>query len=496
MIEKKPAVLLSKRTPHLSAVKFNNLVHPNLIRWNGDWFDWHYSGAFKYIDDGDMRAKEAAWLIEAKVPKDGEIPRNLPQGFPVVPFDPKNADIAELDAALARRCHKSAESFSPPCWLDSTSKSRPKARNVVVCRNGMVDIDNSAIFSPLSPNFFTFTALPVDYDPNANEPKRFLKFLDEVSGGRRDFIDGIQMLLGLLLTADTSYQVIAQFLGVPRGGKGTLIRVIEALIGKYNIANPSIHSIAAQFGLMGLQTKTLAIFSDYDNHDKQRLLAAGNLFNKLSGEDTVRIDRKHKEPIDIRLLLRLLVAGNKLPDFGEYAPAISHRLRIWDFNVSFAGREDFQLEEKLLAELTGILNFAIRGRLMLREAKRFPETTASAAIKLNMLRLSNAVRAFVLDECALDADASTNKDTLYRHYELYCRASGVRFVKSKDEFGLELLSLYPEQIRQYRPKIDGKRYQHYAGIKLIDDPMTEPSRAQMRQRWAAMSAAEQEAMIP
>jgi putative DNA primase/helicase len=50
--------------------------------------------------------------------------------------------------------------------------------------------------------------------------------------------------------------------GLKRSGKGTLARVLKALVGEDNVAGPTLSSLATSFGLWPLLGKTVAVVSD------------------------------------------------------------------------------------------------------------------------------------------------------------------------------------------------------------------------------------------
>jgi putative DNA primase/helicase len=77
-------------------------------------------------------------------------------------------------------------------------------------------------------------------------------------------------------------------LGPPRCGKGTLLRVINKLIGVVNVSSPTMESLGETFGYMGLLRKSVAIVSDMSCADRKKLATAGNRINAVSGEDAVR----------------------------------------------------------------------------------------------------------------------------------------------------------------------------------------------------------------
>ena len=50
--------------------------------------------------------------------------------------------------------------------------------------------------------------------------------------------------------------------GPKRSGKGTLARVLSALVGQANVAGPTLSGLATQFGLSALINKPVAIIAD------------------------------------------------------------------------------------------------------------------------------------------------------------------------------------------------------------------------------------------
>src|SRR5438477_1103215 len=68
----------------------------------------------------------------------------------------------------------------------------------------------------------------------------------------------------------------------------------------------------------------------------------------------------------LRLPTRFVIASNTLPRLLDASGALAHRFLFVPFEISFVGREDIYLEEKLLAELPGIANWALAGLNRLR----------------------------------------------------------------------------------------------------------------------------------
>src|ERR1019366_4224241 len=146
---------------------------------------------------------------------------------------------------------------------------------------------------------------------------------------RQPLIDLIQEMMGYYLTADTEQEAVFYLLGKSRGGKGTLMKIIAALVGERNLAAPSIRSFASQHWAWGLMNKSLAIITDTAISDREAVKLAANHVNMLSGRDPVDGERKYKGPIMAYTMpTRVLMAGNFMPDFGDHANALINRLRV------------------------------------------------------------------------------------------------------------------------------------------------------------------------
>ena len=52
------------------------------------------------------------------------------------------------------------------------------------------------------------------------------------------------------------------FVGPKRGGKGTIARVLTSMVGRHNVAGPTLASLGTNFGLQDLIGKPVAVISD------------------------------------------------------------------------------------------------------------------------------------------------------------------------------------------------------------------------------------------
>jgi len=458
-------IVLAKATPHKSAEQFRELRHPHLINFQQEWLDYDGS-AYQLIKDETIEAEVGAFLVDSEIMQIEEVGGRRKKVR--APFNPKNADVREVVDALARLCHRPEGTVSPPSWLDG--RSDPDPRNVISCSNCLVDIITGNTYER-TPQYFTRTALPLEYNELAPDPTRWGQFLAEVTDNSEPLTELLQEMAGYLIASDTTQQRVFFPIGPPRSGKGTFLRTLNGLIGQNNIHNPTIQSLAGQFGLHPLVGKSVAIIGDATCHDRQKLSTAANRINGISGEDPQGVERKFKDPINVRLPTRIVVASNHLPDFGDHSAAIAARLIFLPFSVSFEGREDRRLEGKLTAELPGILNWALAGLARLNARGYFVEPEECLHIKRRMLYLSNPVRGFIDECCALEANAVIDKKILHEQYRVYCEEMGARPV-ARDTFSEKLFELVPSTGKSKAPRSQS-RAPIYTGIRLNDTLLRE-----------------------
>lgn len=285
---------------------------------------------------------------------------------------------------------------------------------VLACVNGVVRLDGGATLVPHHPEVFNLTSLPFAYDPDAACP-RWLAFLEEALPGDAEAHDFLGEWFGYVLSGRTDQQKIASLIGKRRGGKGTIARVLTAMLGKEGVTAPDITDLGSHFGRASLIGKSLAVLADV-RWNSNLSSEALKTFLAISGEDTVTIPRKHKDDWTGRSGLRFMVMSNDVPSFADRSNAIGTRMIHVKFDVTFEGREDFGLEAKLMAELPGILNWALAGLARLDAAGRFTVPRSGIVISQEMEENANPVATFVLEMGETGAEKEIEAVTLLAAY--------------------------------------------------------------------------------
>ncbi len=290
------------------------------------------------------------------------------------------------------------------------------ARNVHALENGMVTIgeDRKRVRADHSPEIWNLAYRPFPYDPAATCPL-WEKFLTEALP-ESDDRELLQEWCGYCLGAETEQQKMLSLYGRSRAGKGTVLRVMEALVGADNVATSSLTQLSSPHGLENMIGKSVLMFGDV-RWNNSNVADAVKLLLEISGEDTVAVNPKNRPIINIRLGVRVMFAGNHLPRVNDPSGAFAARLMSLHFTQSFEGREDPKLTAKLHAELPGIFNWALDGADRLAARGAFVESRGSLAAKESVRDNGAGVRAFFDEYLYEDSTEKVSEDAVMRAYE-------------------------------------------------------------------------------
>jgi putative DNA primase/helicase len=381
----------------------------------------------------------------------------------LVDFESNPTTVKQALDTIRAYTHLPATTVAPS-WLDDR-KGRPPALEILPCRSANLHIPTGRILAP-TPALFTINALEFDYDPDPEPPERWIKFLEQLWGDDLESVELLQEWMGYCLTADTSQQKMLLLVGPRRSGKGTIGRVLTNLVGAGNVVGPTTGSLAGNFGLQPLIDKSLAIVSDARFTGD----SVGTVVERLlciSGEDTLTVDRKFLGSVSMKLPTRFVFLTNELPRLNDASTALAGRFLVLRLTNSFYGQEDPTLTDQLLAELPGILLWAIEGWKRLRQRGRFVQPASAAEAIRDLEDLASPVSAFVRERCVVGAGHRAWIDDLYAAWKAWCEQDGRTVVTHKQTFGRDLAAAVPGILRRRGTGMAS----FYEGIGLVGDQL-------------------------
>jgi putative DNA primase/helicase len=360
----------------------------------------------------------------------------------------------------------------PPYWIGHAGKDlmawRPE--DILIAENGIVHLPSLTTGQPnymadATPALFATSALDYAFDIGASCPTRWLGFLAQLWPDDPDSIATLQEWFGYLLTPDTRLQKMLLLIGPKRSGKGTIARIMQAVIGEGNVCGPTLSSLATNFGLWPLLGNTAAIISDARLSGRSDQAVITERLLSISGEDAQTIDRKNLKPVTTKLQTRFTIISNEIPRLNDSSGAFAARFVVLRLSESFYGREDTKLTEILLEERSGILLWAIEGWRRLRDRGHFLQPQSGADVREVMDDLSSPMLAFIRECCVIGDSNIVRVSELYAAWQEWCRASGRDTTTTEQTFGRDLLAAVP-RLRKTQPRDGYSRYRAYQGIGL------------------------------
>lgn len=441
----------------LVADRFTDASGMVVIRaWRGGYCAWD-GQCWPDRDVATIRAETYRYLEHAAY----EVETS--QGTVLRPWDPTRAKVANALEALAAVTHL-PPTIQPPTWLDG--EGLPDARDLVVTANGILHLPDRRLL-PHDPRLFMRHSVPFGYDAGARTPARWLAFLTDLWEGDTDSIALLQEMFGYALSGDTSLQKIMLLVGPTRAGKGVISNVLSHLMGRHNVGAPTLAGLTTNFGLQDLIGKTLAIVSDARLGPKANVQALAERLLSVSGEDSITIDRKYRDPWTGPLGVRFMLLTNELPRFRDASGALAKRFVVLVLSKTFYGKENPGLLAELLPELPGIMNWALDGLDRLRAQRRFTEPATAREAMRELEDLASPMSAFLRDRCTVGRDEQVAIDDLWAAWKVWCEDQSAHH-GTKQTFGRDLRAAVPG-LRRARPR-DGRRRDYvYEGVGLASE---------------------------
>lgn len=429
-------------------------VLPPVIFWRGSWYlydrnHWRTSAA-EDIENLLYDALADAYWMEPT--KDGQ-PK-------AKPWQPSSSRVREVLRAIQSQRTLSRD-VEAPAWLDDSGR----ADYLVPARDCLID-PRTGTTHPRSQRFFSTGFVDADVAVKHDEPTEWLAFLDKLWG--QDDPESIRLLqewLGYLVAGDTRRHKGMLMIGPRRSGKGTILHIAEALVGGAQGAfAATMSSFSEPFGLEQAEGRSLLTIGDLRGSGREAASAAQKLLEIIGG-DSVYVNRKGRQAVSLVLRTRVMVATNSMPKLYDDAGVIESRFLVLRMTRSFAGEEDFDLLDRILPELGGIVQWALEGYRRLEARGDFTRPASDEADRAELRANSAPIMEFIDDACIVTDDPGEGRVEVWTAYQAWCNVTGAAPME-KAQFGSAMAGAgHPA----YRPRVDGQRGPwRYRGIALRD----------------------------
>lgn len=221
-------------------------------------------------------------------------------------------------------------------------------------RNGVYDLEKNELLPHSKDHFFRY-CLDHEYKEGATCPN-FEKYLNFVLEDRDLIRLTAQMFGYVLMGGDPIAHRAFLLYGDGRNGKSTLLDTMRYLIGEVNSASVSMKFLDKPFSTVQMDGKLANIV------EESPTTIDAEAFKNIVGGGRVTASYKGKDEFQMKINARLIFACNSLPTFKDATSGINDRLIIIPFDRYIKPEErDTSIKDKIFSEISGVLNWAIRG---------------------------------------------------------------------------------------------------------------------------------------
>lgn len=309
------------------------------------------------------------------------------------------------------------------------------------------------------------TCLPIYYDPEAECPS-FEAWLTQVLGNEPELLRHVWEIIGYVLMTGNPFQKIILFVGPGGNGKGTMLRILQRLLGVDNYSAISLHTLVEdRFAAAGLYGMIANISGDLSS----KFVNEPEILKQITGGDPLTTARKYGQMFTFVPFVVPVFAANDYFRTSDASYGWRRRWEVVDFNVDVSQLDPID-EQDLFDELPGIFNRAMVALRRLMERGRFdPPGAAQEATR----RLHDSADPFMMwlddDEYVEVAEGvSSTRSDVYDRYKRWSRKNGYQ-PAAVGPFGNRLKQLGITTTRRG----DGRsapRVRYYEGIQVFVAP--------------------------
>lgn len=324
----------------------------------------------------------------------------------------KNLESARMRAAvenLAREDRRAAarvDQWDTDLWALNTP-------------SGVVDLRTGIMRAALMDDYCTkiTTATP------SGDCPLWKHFVRQICDFDDDLAAFLQRVIGYSLTGDTREQVLFFFYGTGANGKGTFLNTLTAILGDYalvagmDVFTDSKHDRHPQ-ELARLRGARMVCAQETE---QGRRWAEARI-KALTGGDPITARFMHKGDFTFMPQFKLIIAGNHKPGLRNVDEAMRRRLHLVPFTVTIPREQrDLQLGEKLKAEASGILQWAIDGCIEWQKQGLAPPTVVKEATN-EYLNSQDIIGLWIEENTKKGSGETTGK--LYKNFKGWLEERG------------------------------------------------------------------------
>jgi len=273
-----------------------------------------------------------------------------------------------------------------------------------------------------------------------------------------ELIELIHEMFGFFLLDELKEAKAFFLVGTGENGKSVMLSVIRAIVGDEFCSSMNLQTLTMdKFALADLVSKRVNICSE----EESKYIHSSKFKELVLGDGIVDAEKKYGSHFSYKPRLKFIFSTNEMPTFESANHGLRRRLMIIPFHRKFDVSDpvrDNNLTQKLIAELPGIIAWAIVGaRKLIKKNYLFSMPTVCADMLGELDEDSSSAIEFFRRNYELSEDENqfVNNDVVYNEYVFSLRETK-RHPKKRNIFFRDLCHNIPKFKKSSRSKNDGK----------------------------------------
>ncbi len=401
------------------------------LRWDG--VRWASDDTLHVFDLARVNCREmAAHAIEAH-PKRGEAMANAITSAGTIAAVER---LARSDPRHARR----AEDFDADPWALNTPAG------VLCLRTGK-----------MRPHHKSGLHTKVAGAAPGGECPRWLRFLHEVTQNDTELVAYFQRLIGYTLLGEIPEHAFAFLLGPGKNGKSVLLSTVAAMMGDYAAtAMADVFTVGRNdqhpTHLASLRGARMVVVSETE----AGVPWAESRLKALTAGDKIAARVMRGDPFEFVPAFTLWVAGNHKPVLRNPDAAMRRRMHLVPLTF-VPPKADLDLDKALLAELPGIMAWAVEGCMLWQAMRLSPPAIVTGATD-DYFEEQDNLTAWFAERCERKPGLNTGSRALFSDWKKWSLERG-------EEPGTE--KKFSENLERLAAKKKTKTGKEFLGLRLL-----------------------------
>jgi len=273
-------------------------------------------------------------------------------------------------------------------------------------------------------------------------------------------------LLAYFTLPEQTEQIVTVLLGTGRNGKTKYLELVEAFLGKDNVAWTDFDSLTERFGSAVLYKRKLGVVSETDAEIFFNKKKGENLMKRLSGDSKMSFEFKGKDQFQEEITSKIVIPTNNLPLAKCGGDSFYRRFMVVDFPNQFKITPHL-LERIPPEEYNALAKKVLRLARELWNGRQITNLGDFQERKKRYQARANLdMPRFIAENCEIDSRYNEKWSRFFEHFKYWLGGDHKDLTANHASRILNTLEGGAFSERQNLDCEDGKKQRHIIGLRL------------------------------